>query len=174
MDAWNGLSGAVGPPLWDYVCTFDDSQLADVPAVVFEDQPKAFERMPQKYKALLTGVLRISKENIFSGLNNLEVVTILDDIYADKFGFREDEVKWLLKESKSELTIEEMREWYNGYNIGKYQIYNPWSTCNAIKSNKIKSYWTNTSSDDLILDIMGDTPLESTKLLNELVDKTMP
>ena len=120
------------------------------------------------YKALLTGILRVSKENMFSGLNNLKVITILDDLYADKFGFTEDEVKWLLKESKSKLTIEEIREWYNGYNIGGYQIYNPWSTCNAIKSNEIDYYWKNTSENQLLFEIMEESSSKSLALLEEL------
>ena len=103
-------------------------------------------------KAVLTGILRVSKESIFSGLNNLEVSTILKNTYADSFGFIESEVEQLLKDYGLESQTNEVRNWYNGYSIGKKIIYNPWSILSYVKNYEegFKPYWVNTSSNDLV------------------------
>jgi len=103
-------------------------------------------------KAVLTGILRVSKESIFSGLNNLKVCTILEDKYSTHFGFLEKEVEDTLKYCKLEFKKEEVKKWYNGYVFGENIIYNPWSILNYVDNYKIgfKPYWVNTSSNDLV------------------------
>lgn len=103
-------------------------------------------------KAVLTGILRVSKESIFSGLNNLKVSTILEDKYSDYFGFLEKEVEDTLKYYKIEFRVEEVKKWYNGYIFGEDIIYNPWSILNYVDNYKtgFKPYWVNTSSNDLV------------------------
>ncbi len=107
-------------------------------------------------KAVLTGILRVSKESIFSGLNNLEVSTILKNTYDDSFGFIEFEVEQLLKDHGLESQINEVRNWYNGYSIGKQIIYNPWSILSYVKNHEegFKPYWINTSSNDLVIRLL--------------------
>lgn len=103
-------------------------------------------------KAVLTGILRVSKESIFSGLNNLKVSTILEDKYSEYFGFLEKEVEDILKDNKIESEIKKVKKWYNGYIFGKIIIYNPWSILNYVDNykNGFKLYWVNTSSNDLV------------------------
>jgi len=103
------------------------------------------------YKAVLTGILRISRESLFSDLNNIDVYTLLNSQYAEYFGFTENEVKWLLQQTQSDINISALSEWYNGYQIGNTIIYNPWSIVSCIKhQGKFKPYWLNTSENKLI------------------------
>lgn len=104
-------------------------------------------------KGVITGILRVAKENIFSDLNNVTIHTILDDKFSDKFGFTEAEVIGLLKYYEIENQLENVRNWYNGYTIGEYKdIYNTWSILNFVeeKGKSLKPYWVNTSSNTLI------------------------
>ncbi len=102
-------------------------------------------------QAVLTGILRVSKESIFSGFNNGTCYTILEDYFVDKFGLLEGEVESLFREQQVSFKIEEIRKWYNGYLIGNVSIYNPWSIIQCIKSSgKLQPYWVNTSSNELI------------------------
>jgi hypothetical protein len=103
-------------------------------------------------KAVLTGILRISKESIFSGLNNLEVSSILKKSYSRCFGFIDSEVENMLKEYEIDVDMEEVRSWYNGYIFGEEIIYNPWSILNYVKNSEdgFKAYWVNTSGNDLV------------------------
>ena len=113
----------------------------------------AFKDNSNLYKGIITGILRVSKESIFSGLNNLSVYTILDDEFSDKFGFTEPEVKQILLDFNVNTNYELIKKWYNGYTVGKTEsIYNPWSILNfaVSKNEEFKTYWTNTSSNDLI------------------------
>jgi hypothetical protein len=116
-------------------------------------------------KGVLTGILRISKESIFSGLNNITTFTILDDEFQDKFGLTEAEVKQLLKEYNLQGKLNEVRKWYNGYRIGSYEgIYNPWSVLNCIsKKGKLAPYWVNTSENALMRELFtyGSEELKS-------------
>ena len=98
-------------------------------------------------KAVLTGIQRVAKENIFSGLNNLIVCTIADPDYDDCFGFTEDEVKELLAYCGIGFTAA-VREMYDGYRIGKADVYNPWSV--------LQSYWVNTSENSILKDALGE------------------
>jgi len=103
-------------------------------------------------KALITGILRVARESIFSGLNNLEVDTMLNNKFSDKFGFTQDEVDEFLTYYKLGDKKSEVREWYNGYIFGKNVIYNPWSVLNYVENNEdgFMPYWINSSANDLI------------------------
>jgi len=110
------------------------------------------------HKAVLTGILRVAKENIFSGLNNLEVYTLLQSEYSQYFGFTEQEVDELCKKAAIETKLENIRDWYNGYQIGDSIIYNPWSIVNCVKhGGKLEPYWVNTSDNVLIKDIITNS-----------------
>ncbi len=116
------------------------------------------------YRAIVTGILRISRESIFSDLNNLKVDSVLDNSpFADKFGFSEDEVKEMLAYYDKSSSFEEVKRWYDGYNYSGHTIYNPWSVTNFIDSDAPfpESYWKNTSSNKLVHDelLTGDENL---------------
>ncbi len=98
------------------------------------------------FKGVLTGILRVSKENMFSGLNHIMVHSIIDRRYATCFGFTEDEVAGIIEPER----LEEVRSWYNGYLFGGHVIYNPWSILHYIHEGLLQPYWVNTSSSDLI------------------------
>ena len=109
-------------------------------------------------KGILTGILRVGKESIFSGLNNLSVYTILDTKFNKFFGLLEHEVKEFMSEYKLKDKFDEVKKWYNGYNFGGNIIYNPWSIVKYIESNGIaEPYWLNTSSNDVIKDILKES-----------------
>lgn len=114
----------------------------------------ALKDNPYLKKAVITGILRIAKASLFSGLNNLGENTILDHDYSKYFGFTEDDVEKLLQDTEIDYdaqTISQMQTWYNGYNIGGLTIYNPWSIMNWIKSQgKFHAYWVGTASTSLI------------------------
>ena len=102
-------------------------------------------------RALMTGITRVSKESIFSDLNNLVVITTTSDLYADCFGFTQQEVWEVLEEYGLSSTKDKVQDWYNGFSFGKKtDIYNPWSITNYLKFKKFSSYWANTSSNSLI------------------------
>ncbi|VFN02642.1 MAG: Predicted AAA-ATPase, partial [Candidatus Kentron sp. G] len=108
-------------------------------------------------KGVLTGILRVARESIFSGLNNLEVAGILEaGAFADKFGFTESEVEKLLADSALSEKLPEAREWYNGYLFGETVIYNPWSILNFIHEQPAPpaAHWVNTSSNDLVRELL--------------------
>ena len=98
------------------------------------------------FKGVLTGILRVSKENMFSGLNHIMVHSLIDTRYSTAFGFTEDEVAAIIEPER----FEEVRSWYNGYMFGGHVIYNPWSILHYIHEGLLKPYWVNTSSSDLI------------------------
>lgn len=99
---------------------------------------------------ILTGITRIIKEGIFSGLNNLKVDTILNKKYAEYFGLLENEVIEMLDYFDMKYKIEEVRSWYNGYLFGDKQVYNPWSIVNYLNEKEIKAYWANVSGNTLL------------------------
>ena len=110
-----------------------------------------FKTNPHLERAIMTGITRISKESIFSDLNNLSVVTSTSDMYAESFGFTEDEVYTALKEYGIEQQMPEVKQWYDGFSFGsRRDIYNPWSILNYLKTEKFAPYWTNTSSNSLV------------------------
>ncbi|HHY24832.1 MAG TPA: AAA family ATPase, partial [Clostridiaceae bacterium] len=96
---------------------------------------------------------RIAKENIFSGLNNVDVYTVLDKKYSEYFGITEPEIKELLYYNDMELT-DEVKKWYDGYRIGGYEVYNPWSIINYVNRKELQPYWVNTASNDLIIECL--------------------
>ena len=112
---------------------------------------------------VMTGILRVAKENIFSGLNNLKVYTILDNRFTEYFGIMEAEVGQALKDFNLEVEMEDMQRWYNGYLFGDARAYNPWSVINFLADGKLKPYWVNTSGNELI-------KLYLQKLRNEIFD----
>ena len=111
----------------------------------------SFKTNPYLERALMTGITRISKESIFSDLNNLEVVTTTSEKYADVFGFTEQEVISSLEEYGLADRLAEVKYWYDGFTFGdKKDIYNPWSIINYLDKQKVGTYWANTSSNSLI------------------------
>ena len=120
----------------------------------------AFKENPYLERALMTGITRVSKESIFSDLNNLEVVTSTSSKYAEAFGFTEREVEDALREYSLSDQKEEVKKWYDGFCFGeKKGIYNPWSIINFLDKKKVGPYWANTSSNALLgRMIRGGTP----------------
>ena len=115
---------------------------------------------------ILTGITRIIKEGIFSGLNNLYVNTILSKDYSEYFGLLESEVIEMLEYFDMKYKIEEVREWYNGYIFGESKVYNPWSIVNYVREKKIKAYWANVSGNTLLenmLDHAGESVYDDLK-----------
>lgn len=109
-----------------------------------------FKNNPYLERAILTGITRISKESIFSDLNNLKVVTTTSEEYADCFGFTEDEVFSALEEYGMSDKKQEVKNWYDGFTFGSLtDIYNPWSIINFLDTGKFQTYWANTSSNHL-------------------------
>ncbi|AMD94293.1 AAA family ATPase [Leptotrichia sp. oral taxon 847] len=115
---------------------------------------------------VLTGITRIIKEGIFSGLNNLYVNTILSKNYSEYFGLLECEVVEMLEYFDMKYKIEEVREWYDGYIFGESKVYNPWSIVNYIREKEIKAYWANVSGNTLLenmLDHAGESVYDDLK-----------
>ena len=105
---------------------------------------------------ILTGITRIIKEEIFSGLNNLKVDTVLDKRYAEYFGILENEVIEMLDYFEIEYKMEEVRTWYNGYIFGDNKVYNPWSIVNFVDNQEIKAYWANISGNTLLENMLDN------------------
>jgi hypothetical protein len=121
-------------------------------------------------KAILTGILRISKESIFSDLNNLKVRSLLDSAYGEYFGFTESEVESLLEQAGMLEQLPEVRAWYNGYQCGDKVLYNPWSILNYIDSQgELKPYWINTSDNTLIKQQLVKSSSEFKAQLSDLL-----
>lgn len=123
--------------------------------------------------AVLTGVLRIAKESIFSGLNNLEVCTVLSDKYANAFGFTQGDVRKMAHDLHIDDKLPEIQLWYDGYRFGQYDIYNPWSVVNyAANHYKPMPYWMNTSSNTILREMLPHADnLRIKKLRGLLEDK---
>lgn len=110
-----------------------------------------FKNNPYMERAIMTGITRVSKESIFSDLNNLIVITTTSNQYADVFGFTEAEVDEALQEYGLYDRKDEVKRWYDGFRFGNQEdIYNPWSIINYLKSHNAGPYWANTSSNRLI------------------------
>ena len=111
----------------------------------------AFKTNPWLDRALMTGITRVSKESIFSDLNNLVVITTTSELYAEYFGFTQKEVDDALNEYQWLEQKDVVKEWYDGFTFGnKKDIYNPWSIINFLKSGKVGTYWANTSANSLV------------------------
>ncbi len=103
----------------------------------------------------LTGVLRVAKESIFSGLNNLVVNSVLDGKYSSYFGFSKDEVREMALYYGAESKLKEIEEWYDGYRFGNAEIYNPWSVINYFRNDCLpRAYWQSTGSNDVIGEVL--------------------
>lgn len=110
-----------------------------------------FKTNPYLERAIMTGITRVSKESIFSDLNNLKVVTTTSDEYDDCFGFTESEVFKALDEYGLSGRKQDVKNWYDGFTFGSYEdIYNPWSIINFLDTGKLAPYWANTSSNSLV------------------------
>lgn len=124
------------------------------------------------FKAVLTGILRVSKESIFSDLNNLKVRTILDTEYADCFGFTEPEVMALFDRQNQSYRLDEARQWYNGYRFGPHTVYNPWSVVNYLSQPDMvpQSYWLNSSSNALVIQLLQKQAFSTGESLQRLME----
>lgn len=125
--------------------------------------------------AVITGCLRISRESIFTGLNNLEIYSIINPWYADTFGFTEDEIKEILSFYNLEDKFNEVKNWYDGYRFGQIEIYNPWSIINYVKialANREaipQPYWSNTSSNSIIKSLVENADSEARREIEDLI-----
>ena len=121
-------------------------------------------------KALLTGITRVSRESLFSDLNNLKIVTISSDTYADSFGFTEKEVFEALDEYGYGAEKKKVKEWYDGFKFGDMEgIYNPWSIISFLQTGKYEPYWANTSSNSLVSKLVREGDVEIKKSFEELL-----
>lgn len=139
-----------------YFCHFYDKMIAFIRSL-FESALKTNEYL--KF-AVVTGCLRISKESIFTGLNNLNVISIMNKKYAEHFGFLESEVNQILQYYGLEEKEQELKDWYDGYLFGDTEVYNPWSVINYADNGKQggllfpKPYWSNTSSNSIVRELV--------------------
>ena len=126
-------------------------------------------------KTVLTGVSRVAKESIFSGANNFDVYTVLkDNEFEEDFGITKEEVEKALKDFGVEKDKEEVKQWYDGYIIGKTNgIYNPWSILQYLKNKELMPYWVNTSSNDLIKLILKNSSTVKEKIERLLKDEAI-
>lgn len=126
--------------------------------------------------AVVTGCLRISKESIFTGLNNLNVISILDTSYAEHFGFTQDEVDQMLKHYRLEQNQAAVRTWYDGYQFGETEVYNPWSvisyvnSCYKDKNALLRPYWSNTSSNNIVRTLVERADLSVKQEIEALIE----
>ena len=130
----------------------------------------ALKTNPYLERGVITGCLRISKESIFTGLNNLRVYSLLSNQYCDRFGFTPEEVQELLKYYGAEDKYPIVQQWYDGYRFGDVEIYNPWSILcyldDVLSRNEVpRPYWSNTSSNDIVREMVQDA---DNKTKNEL------
>ncbi|HLP44901.1 MAG TPA: AAA family ATPase, partial [Candidatus Kapabacteria bacterium] len=122
-------------------------------------------------KGIVTGIMRIAKESIFSDLNNLGVYTLLSEDFCDYFGFTETEVKTMLEDFDALNILEQVQRWYNGYFFGGNVIYNPWSIINFLRSKgqKLIPYWINTSDNKMVDSLLSRGDVELRKELEQLI-----
>ena len=131
-----------------------------------------FKDNPYLEKTVLTGVSRVAKESIFSGANNFDVYTVLNDEFADDFGITSEEMDKVIQDFNVEDEKEEIKKWYDGYRIGNVKgIYNPWSILNYLVKKELVPYWVNTSSNDLIKLIIKNSMTVKEKLERLLKDE---
>ena len=124
-----------------------------------------FKDNPYLEKTVLTGVSRVAKESIFSGANNFDVYTVLDNEFADDFGITEEEMDKVIEDFEIQDEKEEIKSWYDGYKIGEVEgIYNPWSILNYLNKKELMPYWINTSSNDLIKLILKNSTTVKEKI----------
>lgn len=110
-------------------------------------------------RGIITGILRVSKESLFSGLNDIGVKSILDCSMSTSFGFTQEETALLLSDYGLNDQLEAIKEWYDGYLFGDTTIYNPWSRLNFVDTKgRFSPYWVNTGSDVLLRSLIADGP----------------
>ena len=119
---------------------------------------------------VLTGIVQVAKEGIFSGLNNVKTYNILEDKFETFFGLSEEEVENSLKYFELEYEIEEVKKWYDGYKFGNSEVYNPWSIINYLSDRKLQAYWVNTSDNALIYDSLKNSTVDVFKDLESLFE----
>ena len=120
---------------------------------------------------VMTGILRIAKEGIFSGLNNLKVDTIFNERYSDFFGLTEKEVTKAVRYYELEYEMEEVKKWYEGYQFGSSEIYNPWSIINFLSAKQLRPYWIGVSGNKLIDEMLDNGNKELFDDLGKLFNK---
>ncbi|WP_455045337.1 AAA family ATPase [Leptotrichia trevisanii] len=120
---------------------------------------------------IMTGILRIAKEGIFSGLNNLKVNTIFSEKYSEFFGLTENEVIKAVKYYELEYELEEVKRWYDGYQFGDSEIYNPWSIINFLSAGQLRPYWIGVSGNKLIDEMLDEGNKEIFDDLGKLFNK---
>ena len=129
-----------------------------------------FKTNPYIERAIMTGITRVSKESIFSDLNNLKIVTSTSDEYADSFGFTEEEVFAALDHFGFSKEKEDVKHWYDGFTFGdKTDIYNPWSIINYLDTGKFQTYWANTSSNSLVGKLIREGSPDVKKTMEDLL-----
>ena len=139
---------------------------------LFESALKTNESLKM---AVVTGCLRVSKESIFTGLNNLKVVSVLDGGYAEYFGFTQKEVESFLEDYGLAGRADEVKEWYDGYLFGHVEVYNPWSVINYVSDTVYgntefpKPYWSNTSSNSIVRELVENADDKTKHELEELI-----
>ena len=144
------------------------ADMAEFTRGLFND---AFKTNPYLERAVMTGITRISKESVFSDLNNLEVVTTTSDKYGDMFGFTEEEVFSALDEFGLSDRKQKVKDWYDGFTFGKCtDIYNPWSVINYLDKRCEDLYWANTSSNSLIGKILRESSAGIKQNFEQLLD----
>lgn len=119
--------------------------------------------------AVLTGVTRISKESIFSGLNNLDVCTVMSETYSDVMGFTPREVEEMAAAMDAADCLPAIREWYDGYHFGRCEIYNPWSVVHYFRDRKVGDYWVNTSDNAILRLLLTNADVQRAKTLQGLL-----
>lgn len=132
----------------------------------------AFKTNPYLNRAMMTGITRVSKESIFSGLNNLKVVTTTSEEYATCFGFTQEEVFAALEEFQLADQKDAVKQWYDGFTFGSQQdIYNPWSITNYLKEKKLLAYWASTSSNGLVNRLIQTSKPDVKEFMEELLNE---
>lgn len=130
-----------------------------------------FKTNPYLERAVMTGITRVSKESVFSDLNNLIVITTISDQYADCFGFTEEEVFKSLDQFGMSDKKQIVKQWYDGFSFGPFKdIYNPWSITNYLKEKKLRPYWASTSSNGLISKLLQSASANMKTQLEELLN----
>lgn len=131
----------------------------------------SFKTNPYLERAIMTGITRVSKESIFSDLNNLQVITTTSDLYADCFGFTEEEVFAALDEYGMGDKKDEVKQWYDGFTFGEHRdIYNPWSITNYLDKRKIYPYWASTSSNGLVSRLIRTSSADVKEKMEDLLN----
>lgn len=130
----------------------------------------ALKTNPYLERAVMTGITRVSKESVFSDLNNLKVITITSEEYADCLGFTEEEVFAALKQTGLEDKKTDVKEWYDGFIFGSlHDIYNPWSITNYLDTRKLQPFWASTSSNSLVSRLIQTASGEIKERMEELL-----